>query len=417
MCPSTIAAPQPSGGIPAIRVCEVCGNDELSTVLDLGAHALCDDLVPLGDARRCRQYPIEILWCEGCRTAHQKYQVPKHDLFPRSYHYRASLTRDVLDGMEQLVESVIANEGDVAGRLVLDVGCNDGSLLSVFARHGARTVGIEPTDAALDAAARGHQVHQAFFDLDVARQIVATHGHPHFITFTNVFAHIEDLPGLLEALRVVMGADTRLIIENHYLGAVIARRQFDTFYHEHPRTYSRRSFDVIAASLDCHLARVEYPSRYGGNIRVVMAPGIAEGPPSNMDAPAGLPAEASFGEQLRELQPFVSSWRSEMRRTLAALVAQHGPLRAKAFPGRAAILVELLALDHTMVRAVYEQPRSPKIGHYVPGTRIPIVSDDSFDAHDASPVLNLAWHIPLEIERYLRTRGFTGPVLPVLSVD
>ena len=60
--------------------CEVCGNEDLITVLDLGLHPLCDDLVKIDDARQCREYPIEIMYCKTCDTAHQRFQVPKNDL-------------------------------------------------------------------------------------------------------------------------------------------------------------------------------------------------------------------------------------------------------------------------------------------------------------------------------------------------
>ena len=69
-----------------INSCEVCGNEDLVPVLDLGMHPMCDDLVPIGDVRVCQEYPIEILFCEQCITAHQRFQVPKHELFPTSYH-------------------------------------------------------------------------------------------------------------------------------------------------------------------------------------------------------------------------------------------------------------------------------------------------------------------------------------------
>ena len=54
------------------------------------------------------------------------------------------------DGMKALVESC-EKRGALAGKLVLDVGCNDGSLLDFFKAKGARTVGIEPTGAYSDA--------------------------------------------------------------------------------------------------------------------------------------------------------------------------------------------------------------------------------------------------------------------------
>ena len=83
-----------------ITQCEVCGTRELSPVLDLGQQPLCDDLVPVGSSRQCEVFPIEILYCRQCRTAHQRYQVPKVKLFPKTYHYRARFTADVLSGMD-----------------------------------------------------------------------------------------------------------------------------------------------------------------------------------------------------------------------------------------------------------------------------------------------------------------------------
>src|SRR4051812_5274264 len=109
-----------------ITRCEVCGNTDLHTVLDLGAHPMCDDLVRIDEARACRAYPIEIVFCSVCNTAHQRYQVPKQDLFPATYHYRSRFTADVLSGMAGLLASCEQHYGSVKGKTVLDVGCNDG---------------------------------------------------------------------------------------------------------------------------------------------------------------------------------------------------------------------------------------------------------------------------------------------------
>ena len=66
------------------------------------------------------------------------------------------------------------------------------------------------------------------------------------ITFTNVFAHIEDLKELINNLKKLINEETLIVIENHYLGWIIQKNQFDTFYHEHPRTYSVKSFEYIS---------------------------------------------------------------------------------------------------------------------------------------------------------------------------
>lgn len=406
-------------GLREISACEVCGNERLVPVLNLGPHPMCDDLVRVGDARVCREYPIEILFCENCYTAHQRFQVPKRELFPSSYHYRSRFTADVLNGMAELVESCEQRFGNLAGKNVLDIGCNDGSLLNFFREKGANTVGIEPTGAYLDAEQNGHWTFNAYLSKDSAEAIVASHGRPDFITFTNVFAHIENLAEVLGSLKQLMAPHTVVVIENHYLGAVFSGNQFDTFYHEHPRTYSYTSFIYIARSLEARLVDVEFPSRYGGNIRVFLGKAARGDVSSAIDRGDLSDRESGYFECFTSLRKNVECWRRIKKRFLTEQIRKNGRLRAKAFPGRAAILVKMLGLDDGSISAVYEKPGSMKIGHYVPGTRIPIFSDeDLFAVPDKTqPLLNLAWHIPHEIRGYLARHGYTGPIIDIVSPD
>ena len=401
-----------------IHTCEVCGNQHLEPVLNLGRHPLCDDLVPVGDSRICQEYPIEILYCGRCVTAHQRFQVPKQDLFPKSYHYRSRFTGDVLNGMSALVDTCQNRLGSLEGKWVLDVGCNDGSLLDFFQRKGAKTVGIEPTDAYRDALDRGHHILNKFFSQESVVEIRAAYGSPDVIAFTNVFAHIENLPEVVAALKALMSPETMIVVENHYLGSVLDGTQFDTFYHEHPRTYSLTSFQHIARSLGVKLTGVEFPSRYGGNIRVFMGGPALSQDLNTHDIENVLKNEARFGERLHKMENRIEKWRTHTFAIIQGLVSQHGKLFAKAFPGRAAILVKLLGLDADTIEAVYEKPGSMKIGNYLPGTRIPIRSDNDLWALPQRPpvLLNLAWHISAEIRAYLLAQGYTGDIVDILDL-
>ncbi len=402
-----------------INTCEVCGNGRLTAVLDLGSHPLCDDLVPIGDSRKCLEYPIEILFCEKCFTAHQRFQVPKRELFPNSYHYRSRFTADVLQGMAGLVASCKQRFGGLTGKKVLDVGCNDGSLLDFFRKEGAVTIGMEPTGAYKDAEEKGYAVFHAFFSEEIADEIVEMHGRPDFITFTNVFAHIESLHEVLSSLKRLMGPQTVIVIENHYLGAVLDGNQFDTFYHEHARTYSYTSFVHMAGSLGVELLDVEFPSRYGGNIRVYLGKERGQAAESASDRDALHARESRFIDDFASLRDGVERWRGAKGKSLAEQVRRNGPLHAKAFPGRAAVLIKLLGLDEKSISAVYEKPGSLKIGNYVPGTRIPICSDEELFALDdqSLPLVNLAWHIPREIRGYLTEHGYAGPIIDILGAE
>jgi hypothetical protein len=406
-------------GLNEITSCEVCGYDNIIPVLDLGLHPMCDDLVSVGDTRVCREYPIEIMYCENCLTAHQKYQVPKEELFPSTYHYRSRFTADVLNGMKGLVQSCEERFGSFIGKKVLDIGCNDGSLLDFFREKGAITFGIEPTDACADAEQKNHTTYNEYLSLDVAKKIVSVDGKMDFITFTNVFAHIENLQAVLDSLKELISETSVIIIENHYLGAVLDRNQFDTFYHEHPRTYSYTSFVYMAASLRLQPIEVEFPSRYGGNIRVFLGREDVYGIKGTVNLKELSDKELLFKNRFAELSENVVSWKNKKKTYLKDLVKQFGPLKAKAFPGRAAILVKLLDLDTDMISEVYEKPGSLKIGYYLPGTRIPIKSDEElYELSDKSqPIINMAWHIPTEIHGYLISHGFNGPIIDILNAS
>ncbi len=395
--------------------CEVCGNGELIPVLDLGGHPMCDDLVEVGSDRVCCEYPIEILLCDRCKTAHQAFQVPKVDLFPSSYHYRSRFTADVLNGMKDLVEKCGEFSGPMDGKLVLDVGCNDGSLLGFFRDRGCRTVGVEPTGAAEDAKEAGHTVYREFFTPELAGKI-AEQEKPDFIVFTNVFAHIEDLESLLAAVKLLLKEATVVVVENHYLDTVLNSNQFDTFYHEHPRTYSVTSFKFMAETLGLSISRLEFPSRYGGNIRVFMGGNSIDDPAMDASIKAVLVREAKTLEKFRGMEQRMDTWIKNKKAQLDELVAQRGAIRAKAFPGRAAILVKLLGLNKDHIALVYEKPGSMKVGHYLPGTRIPIVADDeTLKGGEEDVILNFAWHISKEISAYLSSAGFRGKVIDIVE--
>jgi len=395
-----------------ITKCEVCGNSVLTTVIDLGLHPMCDDLIPIGDDRVCEKYPIEICFCEECYTAHQRFQIPKKKLFPESYHYRARLTPSVLSGMLDLVESCEQRVDSLKGKTVLDVGCNDGSLLDIFSSKGCRTIGVEPTKAALDSK---HKTLNCFFDKDAAEEVLTIVGKPDIITFTNVFAHIENLTELLSNLKLIIGDKTIVVIENHYLGAILQTDQFDTFYHEHPRTYSFRSFKYISKSLGLTFQDVQFVNRYGGNIRAYL--GHDKKPLANID-------ESSFIQLFNTMNKNLLSWKMEILASINSIVDKYGPLVAKAFPGRAAIIIEYLELNESHLSAVYEIKGSKKVGYYVPGTKIPILPEAELFSKKHFPdiIINLAWHIPTEVYANLSAHGYNGKMInikdfPVQSND
>jgi hypothetical protein len=286
-------------------------------------------------------------------------------------------------------------------------------LLDIFASNGGITYGIEPTDAFLEAKGKNHNGLNEFFSIESAKKFVQLFGKADLVTFTNVFAHIENLDEVLEALKIVMKEDSLLVIENHYLGAVFKKNQFDTFYHEHPRTYSATSFKYISKKVGKELLNIEFPARYGGNIRVMIG---SKDFFQVRNFQENITSETNFINAFQEMQKGIESWKITTREIIDDYITKYGKLKAKALPGRAAIIIKLLGLSEDEISAVYEKPGSKKIGNFVPGTRIPIISDEDLMATlDSENVLiNFAWHINTEIENYLKKMGFQGTLIKIL---
>jgi hypothetical protein len=332
--------------------------------------------------------------------------VEKELLFKPTYHYRAALTKDVLSGMLSLVQS-LEHELHAFEKsfTVLDIGCNDGSLLGIFKEvYGCTTIGVDPTGAILESEGKVDFKFNEYFTDVTASSISAIASEVNLITFTNVFAHIEDLPSLLTNLKTLISDKTTVVIENHYLGAILNRNQFDTFYHEHPRTYSLRSFQYIAASLGLVITNVEFPSRYGGNIRVTMKRFGLEADLSRFSA-----QEDSFVDSFLALQDAYDVWKSHSLKVIAE-IGDRGLIYGKALPGRAVMLISALGITEKMMPMVFEQPKSPKVGNYVPGTRIEIQSDDILLDEKPEVLIVWSWHIVDEIVGYLDSLGFRGEI-------
>lgn len=390
---------------PAYRetsACEVCGSQALEPLLDLGRHPLCDDLPIVGDERVVATHPQEILLCLTCLTALQRFQVPKETLFPADYHYRSRLTADVVTGMESLVRDLLASRPPRAGAKVLDIGCNDGSLLGVFKQRGLTTVGVDPTDSIREAGDRVDYAYQRYFDGSVVEELLEAHRSFDYIVMTNVFAHIENLPLLCANLRRLIGPETVLVVENHYLGSIAAGGQFDTFYHEHPRTYSVKSFTFVAEHLGCGIESVDFPRRYGGNVRVTMTP-------SARTRRERLPDEHRIVHDLRGMQGAFEAWRSYSTQVLTSSAIEK-PFVGKSLPGRAVMLISSLELGAGQMPRIFEKPGSPKIGHWIPNTRIEVVSDSGLPTADSGDLVIWAWHIADEVLEYVAAAGYRGRV-------
>lgn len=407
----------------AVSRCQICGRDELLTVIDLGHQPPCDSLLTVGQLSQPElTYPLRLLLCPSCGLAELDYVIDGAVVFHPAYPYRSGISKPLADYQRAFADDIVANFGLTSAHLCVDIGSNDGTLLTGFRRHGVRTLGVEPTNiAAIARAENGIETVQAFFTEMVAREVVAEHGQARVVTMTNVFAHMAPLGEVMRGLSVLLDGAGVFVTESQYLLDVLEKDQFDGIYHEHIRTYSLRSLVTLFPFYGMEVFDVRRAERYGGNIRACV--GWRGAHPVQPAVAELLALEEQVGLRRPEAWAGFRARVAENRdrfMTLAYRARAEGALFVgNSCPGRGSTLLNYYGVDRHLMPYIGELPASLKLGLHVPGCHIPIVPNRRLFEEQPDYVVLLAWHYAEFMRESLRGQGLRSRLvvpLPELAI-
>ena len=255
-----------------IQSCQVCGNPNLESVLFLGFMPPVNTMRMIGQRLKEEpSYPAELLHCSNCDLVQLGLSLDPKILFPPEYPYTSGTTRILRENFEDLHQQACRQLKLKSESLVVDIGSNDGTLLSYFKSHGHRVLGVEPTDVSKIAVERGIPTEHAYFGGDVASKIKSQYGPAHLVTATNCFAHIENVHAIVDAIVLLLSDEGVFVSESHYLIGLLDRLQYDTIYHEHLRYYSLNSLKNLLEMHGLQIFNVSHIPTHGGSIRVYAA--------------------------------------------------------------------------------------------------------------------------------------------------
>jgi hypothetical protein len=398
-----------SGGSVVVDHCQVCDSPDLESVLFLGYLPPVNTMPLIGTPLTEQPaYPAELLFCKNCTLAQLGLIVDPAILFPPSYPYTSGTTRILRENFAELSREVESIYPLKSGQLIIDIGSNDGTLLSNFNKNGVRVLGIEPTNAAKLAVERGIPSITSFFTKAVAEKVAKDHGKAKIVTATNVFAHIEDIHDIVAGILALLDDSGIFISESHYFRALLETLQYDTIYHEHLRYYSLTSLKNL---LEMHGLEVIHAKRiptHGGSIRVYAARRDRHTVRASV--------KQTLDEEKREVTPdaFAKFKRAVVDSKLGLLAllkeikSAGGRVYGIGAPSRASTLINYVGLDNGILDCVLEIKGSYKIGKYVPGTIIPVLEENRLFSDQPEYALLLSWHIADELIPKLTERGFKG---------
>lgn len=400
-----------------IKKCQVCNSKELEQILDLGYQPLCDTLLTKDDLNQPEiTYPLRMVWCKNCTGVQIDYCVDGKTVYHANYPYRSGISKPLADYQKNIAQTLIKKYNLKPSDLVVDVGSNDGTLLSGFKKAKINTLGVEPTNIAKFANKRGIKTIQSFFDISQAKKIKKQYGPAKLITTTNVFAHMQTIGEVIMGVYNLLEKDGVFISETHYLLDVIQGGQFDTMYHEHLRTYSLRSIIELFKPYNFTITDVERGSRYGGNLRVHITKG--KGRPVNVSIKKLLALEKRAGlDKLATYKKFglrAKKSRIDFMEFLLKVHRSKKSIVGKSCPGRAATLLNYYGTGKDLIPYLAELPTSLKLGMYLPGQHIPVVNESIIFKQQPDYIILLAWHYADVIMKRLKKAGLKSDfVIPL----
>ena len=254
-----------------IKHCQICKNKNLKSVLFLGYLPPVNQFNDLDyEAKEQPSYPAELLLCEKCKLVQLSTVVDQRILFPPEYPYTSSTTKILRENFYNLSKDVKKNFNYNSDDLIIDIGSNDGNLLSNF-KSDFRVLGITPEKIGNIAIKRGIDTLIKYFNLKTANQVVKKYGKAKIVTATNVFAHIDNLENIMKGIKKCLDKDGIFITESHYLIPLLKDIQYDTVYHEHLRYYSLTSLNFLFKKFGLEIFDAKEIPTHGGSIRVYCA--------------------------------------------------------------------------------------------------------------------------------------------------
>jgi SAM-dependent methyltransferase len=380
-----------------MRQCRLCLGRNLMPVLDLGNHPLADRFLTADQVRGPEiTYPLSLRRCAGCGYVGTDYLVSKETRYTdpdNTYSYTAGNSAVSRSHFAELAEAIVQRVPASAmvsrgeGRLVVDVGGNDGTLLRAIKDRwpAAAILNVEPSPAMAELAEQnGVPTHEGFLGsglFEDASLVVTTNCFNHASDPLSFIRHVHD--GLLDGgWFVIEVPDTnRLLIDGAW----------DTIYHEHVSYFTQEA--LVGALLEEGFGSIEIDSNnyMGGTMRIWARKAIIN---SNDETTTMVRAKLRSSKNTELGWAELDIRAGLTRRALIAQLwdaAQDGePVYAIGAAAKGNTLLNYCRFDSRWIVAIADA--SPhKIGKFAPGSHIPIVSEETIPPR--ARALILPWNI------------------------
>lgn len=393
---------------------------EVEEILDLGMSPLANGLVSGKDLDHVPTFPLKLGRCNISGHVQLTTFVDPEEMFT-DYLYVSSVSSTLkkhLEGISDFISDFI----DIDPKdLCIDIGSNDGTLLSGFFNKGNRVLGVDPaSNLAKLAKDKGVDTVTAYFGYETANKIVRSHGKAKVITLTNTFPHLQKLNDFIRGIDSLLEKDGVVFIETHYLADIYDQVAFDTIYHEHVSYWHLTPIKKMFEDFGFEVSLIERIPLHHGQLRILISRKGVRNSDSSVENLIQWEQSNQIGKKSK-CESFANkslNIKKNLNELLTDLKKQGKSVAGYGAPAKATTLLNFLGLDNNQVE--YAIDRSPlKQGLFIPGTGIEIKSPQILNETTPDYLILFAWNFKEEIMNQLSSYTEKGGkfIIPLPNLE
>lgn len=409
------------------KTCRVCGSSALTKVIDLGEQHLQGSFVKPGkEIPPIRKISMTLLRCDptkderACGLLQMEHTVPPEILYS-AYWYLSGTNDTMRNHLRGIVEEASAIFNKPVAR-VLDVGCNDGTLLSYFPDDYEK-YGVDPSDVAGRIQSSITVVQDIFPSDELISRLDGK--KIDILTSIAMFYDLEDPIDFTRGIKQVLSPEGIWVFEMSYMPTMLKMTSYDTICHEHLEYYSLAVIEFIMKQAGMKIFNVSLNSINGGSIRCYATHSDnftykQESFISNIKSlhQEEFDLELDTDKPYKNFQDRINVHRDELMSLLKQLKQEGNKIHIYGASTKGNTILQWCGIDQKIID--YAAERNPdKYGAFTLGTNIPIISEAESRAMNPDYYLVLPWHFKEEfIEREKETleKG-VGLIFPLPVVE
>lgn len=375
-------------------------------MLDLGIQPLANDFCKDGELR-AGYAPLKVLYCPRCSLAQLSVVVDPSILY-RHYCYVTSPSNMMQEHFLKIIFD-IQSETDLTR--VLEIGSNDGRLLSLMQSQGFFVMGVDPAENLAESArSNGVATQIGFFGEDLARIL------PKFdiIIARHVFCHVDNWRDFVAGLEEVAHANTLICIEVPYARDTLDKGEFDQIYHEHLSFMSMRSMQTLLEPTSLFVHKVHHYSIHGGALMIMIRHKEFRGEINKESIPSDSIPATEWIDLSRKSHDQIN----RLKGTVEDLVAKGKRVAGLGASAKSTVWISACGFSRKHIGFIADSTPQKQYT-YSPGTDIPVIDEGAILRELPDYVVLFAWNYREEIlEKFslARSKGVKF-IIPVPEIQ